>query len=92
MSAKRIHVYFSGRVQGVGFRYKTEELARAFKVNGWVKNLDDGRVELVLEGDSAEVLRLLDTIDNSRLSSFISSKEQIHESFQQLDTGFNIQF
>jgi len=48
-------VYFAGRVQGVGFRYRTCEVARRFAVVGTVQNLADGRVKLVAEGESAEV-------------------------------------
>jgi acylphosphatase len=47
---KRIHVFFSGTVQGVGFRYTVREIAHELGVLGWVKNLRDGRVEVVAEG------------------------------------------
>ena len=43
-------VYYQGRVQGVGFRYAVRSLARRFAVDGFVRNLSDGRVELVAEG------------------------------------------
>ena len=46
----RLHVYFSGRVQGVGFRYTARALAHQFGVAGFVRNLADGRVELEVEG------------------------------------------
>ena len=46
----RRRVLFSGRVQGVGFRYTTEAVASRFQVTGWVRNVRDGRVELVAEG------------------------------------------
>lgn len=45
-------VYYSGTVQGVGFRATTAETARDYPVTGWVKNLDDGRVQLLVEGPS----------------------------------------
>lgn len=48
-------VYFSGRVQGVGFRYQTLQVARGFEVAGYVRNLPDGRVQLEAEGAPGEV-------------------------------------
>jgi len=51
----RRSVYFSGRVQGVGFRYTTCNVARRFAVTGFVRNLPDGRVEAVAEGDSEDI-------------------------------------
>ena len=53
---KRLHVYYSGRVQGVGFRFTADRVARAMDVCGWVKNLSDGRVEIVAES-SSEILQ-----------------------------------
>jgi len=55
-------VYYSGRVQGVGFRYTAQHLARQFAVTGYVRNLPDGRVHLVAEGSAEEVVGLLDAI------------------------------
>jgi acylphosphatase len=46
-----IHVYYSGRVQGVGFRFTTQDLARDSEITGWVRNLRDGRVELFAEAE-----------------------------------------
>lgn len=48
---KQAHVYYSGRVQGVGFRFTAIDIARDLKVCGWAKNLSDGRVELVAEAE-----------------------------------------
>ena len=52
-------VYYSGRVQGVGFRYTAQHLAAGFAVAGYVRNLSDGDVELVAEGEADEVERFL---------------------------------
>lgn len=48
-------VIFEGRVQGVGFRYTTKEIATGFDVCGWVRNLPDGTVELQIQGEDEEV-------------------------------------
>jgi acylphosphatase len=55
----RKHVWVSGQVQGVFFRYETRERARAEGLSGWVRNLADGRVEAVFEGDDPAVERLV---------------------------------
>jgi len=71
----RITVFYSGRVQGVGFRYTTHQIARNLAVTGFVRNLSDGRVELVAEGASDEIDRLLAEID-SAMSANISAVER----------------
>jgi len=53
--AKRVHLFLSGRVQGVGFRAFTQGAARRLKLGGFVRNLDDGRVEMIAEGPEAKV-------------------------------------
>lgn len=55
----RATAYYSGTVQGVGFRYTTCRVAERFNVTGHVRNLPDGRVELIAEGDADEVDRFL---------------------------------
>ena len=51
MATARVHLYISGRVQGVGFRYAAYHEAIRLNLGGWVRNLPDGRVEAVFEGD-----------------------------------------
>jgi len=62
MPLERRRVYYSGRVQGVGFRFTSQHLAQSFEISGYVRNLDDGRVELVAEGETAELESFLDSI------------------------------
>jgi acylphosphatase len=62
MSTVRLRVCYSGQVQGVGFRDTSRRLAQGFAVGGYVRNLPDGRVELVAEGDRAEVDALLESV------------------------------
>ena len=59
---KQVHVYYSGRVQGVGFRFTAESIANDLGVTGWVKNLPDGRVELVAEAKEDVLKELLEKI------------------------------
>ena len=52
---KGYHLYFEGMVQGVGFRFRAYDLARRYKIKGWVANLIDGRVEIIAEADSDDL-------------------------------------
>lgn len=63
-------VFFSGRVQGVGFRYATSQVAKEFEVSGWVANLPDGRVQAEVEGTKAEVDAFIEAIAD-RMHGFI---------------------
>ena len=62
----RKHIFFSGRVQGVGFRYTAAYLARSMDLTGWVKNLWDGRVEMEVQGRPEAIDRLLSELRNQR--------------------------
>jgi acylphosphatase len=60
MERARAHVHVSGKVQGVYYRATTRDEARERDVTGWVKNLDDGRVEAVFEGDEEAVQKMVE--------------------------------
>lgn len=59
MTEVRAHVWITGRVQGVGYRAATWEAATDLQLNGWVRNLPDGRVEAVFEGDRETVEQMI---------------------------------
>ena len=61
----RVHVSFSGRVQGVGFRYTARALAQRYNVMGFVSNLADGRVELEAEGPLRQVRAYLEELERA---------------------------
>ncbi len=72
---KHVHVYYSGRVQGVGFRITAEETAHQFRVMGWVENLRDGRVELIAEGDELVLAQFLRAMRTGPMRNFIQDVE-----------------
>jgi len=72
MLTKRI--IFEGRVQKVGFRYATRQIALGFDVIGWVNNLTDDSIELVIEGEDQEILEFIEEItEESTLAHHIKS-------------------
>ena len=75
---QRRTVHFSGHVQGVGFRYTAHQIARRYDVAGYVKNVDDGRVELVAEGEPSEIDRLIASI-RERMGQYVRNVEQQSE-------------
>lgn len=66
---------FSGMVQGVGFRFTAERLARRFLVTGLVRNLDDGRVEIVAEGEEDKLTEFLAAVRGSSMQDYIRDVE-----------------
>ncbi|SHJ18997.1 acylphosphatase [Rubritalea squalenifaciens DSM 18772] len=84
-------VIFEGRVQGVGFRYATKQLALGFDVIGTVKNLPEGTVELIIQGEDDEVLEFIDElVDESSVAHHI--KKHTIEDIPELESvkGFSI--
>lgn len=68
-------VWYSGQVQGVGFRYEARQVARDYRVTGYVENLADGRVHLLAEGERGEVGRFLEAVGHA-LGTYIRHSEQ----------------
>ena len=75
MSRTRLQVHYSGTVQGVGFRFTVQRLAGGFEVTGTIRNLMDGRVELIAEGAPEELGAFQQAIRESELGHFIRKEE-----------------
>ena len=67
---QRREVFFSGHVQGVGFRYRTQSLAVKYPVEGYVRNLPDGRVQLEVQGAAEDLDRFLAALER-QMAEFI---------------------
>ncbi len=89
---KRIHVYVSGRVQGVFFRAETERAARALNLTGWVRNLDDGRVEALFEGDDLSADQMLSWCHHGPPHARVERVESEEEPFAGNLGGFTIRY
>ncbi len=70
-----MHIYYSGKVQGVGFRYAVKTAATGFEVTGLVRNLPDGRVELAAEGAREELEAFRQAIRDEGLDHFIRDEK-----------------
>ena len=89
---KRLQVSFEGSVQGVGFRYTVQHIARGYNVTGYVRNLFDGRVELVVEGDEGDLEQFLQAISTGYLKSYIYHYNQTWEKATGAFKNFTIKF
>ena len=79
MGAARAHLFIQGRVQGVSFRYYTVQEARAHALTGWVRNLWDGRVEVLLEGNDDAVKQMVEWCQNGPPHAAVENVEILWE-------------
>ncbi len=86
---ERAHVYVSGKVQGVNFRGALQEEAENQGLNGWVRNLQDGRVEAVFEGDSETVRQMIEWCESGPSSADVDDVSVEQESPEGL-SGFEV--
>ncbi len=89
---KRMQVIVSGRVQGVFFRAYTEKAAVSFNLTGWVRNLPDGRVEILVEGKDADVDAMLTWCRKGSPSSNVTGTEISEEPFAGEFSRFSIRY
>jgi acylphosphatase len=88
---KRAHVYVSGKVQGVYFRATTRDKARTQGVDGWVRNLDDGRVEAVFEGAGEDVESMIEFCHEGSTAARVDDVEASYEEPRGED-GFRVRW
>lgn len=87
---KRVHLYVSGRVQGVFFRAHTRDLARSLGLSGFVRNLPDGRVEIVAEGEEEALRKLITFAHQGPPLAQVTSVEEHWEEPTGQFSGFSI--
>jgi acylphosphatase len=78
----RAHIFVSGRVQGVFFRDHTRRWASSLALNGWVRNMGDGRVEVVAEGEKENLDRFIAKLNQGPPMSKVDQVEVTWEDFQ----------
>ena len=92
MVQKRIHIFVTGRVQGVFFRQSTRVMAIKNNVIGWVRNLADGRVEIIAEGETHDIDNLVTWCKtgpaNSRVDEFELSDETFIGEFEKFEVRY----
>ncbi len=85
MEISQYHIFVSGKVQGVGFRFRTRIKAKQLNLTGWVKNLTDGRVEIIVQGKKEDLDKLLEWIKSqpafSKIKKTVFFQEPIKEEF-----------
>ena len=92
MVQKRIHIFVTGRVQGVFFRQSTKVMAIKNNVKGWVRNLNDGRFEIIGEGKIQDIDNLAHWCKtgpaNSRVDEFELSEENVTDEFENFEVRY----
>ncbi len=84
----RVHVFISGIVQGVFFRSSTKDKAGELGISGWVRNLSDGRVEAVFEGEKENVEKMVDWCRKGPEYARVSGVDVIPEQYRGEFSGF----
>ena len=78
----RVHIFVSGKVQGVFFRSGTKDRAQELDITGWVRNLDDGRVEAVLEGEREAVEKMIGWCRRGPPYAYVENMEVMPEDYR----------
>ena len=90
MKQQRIHLLVSGKVQGVFFRQALKVIAKKNNISGWVRNLKDGRVEAILEGDNKSINSVIGWTRIGPANSHVDYVEVINEEFKNEFSAFEV--
>ena len=90
MSQKRVHIFVKGRVQGVYFRQGMKDISEKKNVTGWVRNLQDKRVEAVLEGKDTDVNSVIEWSQTGPPNAIVDDVEIINENYKGEFSKFEI--
>lgn len=88
----RVHIFVQGMVQGVFFRVKTRQKAKVLGVSGWVKNLPDGGVEAIFEGEKEKVEEMIEWIKKGPLFSRVDDVKVDFEEYKGEFENFEIRY
>lgn len=90
MNKKRVHIFVSGRVQGIGYRDGVRGKAEKLGILGWVKNLEDGRVEAVFEGEENKVKEIIEWARKGPFLAKVENMDIMPENFSGKFNDFKI--
>jgi len=90
MAKQRVRLFIKGKVQGVFFRQALKVMAKKNKVNGWVRNLNDGRVEAILEGEDIAVSTLVEWAHAGSANARVEDIEIKNEKYKEEFTKFEV--
>jgi acylphosphatase len=90
MAKQRVHLFIKGKVQGVFFRQAMKVAAKKNRVSGWVRNLKDGRVEAVIEGDDINVSNLVEWCHAGPANARVEDIEIRNEKYKEEFTKFEV--
>jgi acylphosphatase len=88
---QEVHMLFKGSVQGVGFRWTARKYALSHNLNGWVKNLPDGKVELIVQGEKSQVIDFINNLEDA-MAGYILEKEVNWQEIKHTFSDFEIRF
>ena len=87
---KKVHIFISGKVQGVFFRHEAKLHAKNLYINGWLKNLPDKRVEIVAQGEEENLKEFIDWCVNGPKDSKVENIKYMWKTPNNVDNGFEI--